>query len=71
MNPGGALFFHARLLHTTGPNVSERHRRVMTLHAASAKCEVMEPEENQLSTGDPRKIYKFRLVRGKECEGCI
>jgi hypothetical protein len=27
MNPGDALFFHSNLLHTSGPNDSDKHRR--------------------------------------------
>src|SRR5262249_270499 len=32
LEPGDAVFFHSRLLHKTGANLSARHRRVLTVH---------------------------------------
>ncbi|MCC6794546.1 MAG: phytanoyl-CoA dioxygenase family protein [Candidatus Hydrogenedentes bacterium] len=62
LEPGDGAFFHSRLLHRTGPNTSTRHRRVMTVHFASAKCK---------TDGGVLPQLKFRLVRGREYEGCI
>lgn len=62
LQPGDAAFFHSRTLHRTGPNRSQRHRRVLTVHFASAKCHC---------DGDVLPQLKFRLVRGHEYAGCI
>lgn len=62
MDAGDCLFFHSRLLHKTGANLSDRHRRVMTVHYASAHCKL---------TGDHHQAIKFDLVRGRSYEGCI
>lgn len=62
MDPGDALFFHARLLHKTGANLSDRHRRVITVHFASAQCQL---------TGEHHQAIRFELVRGRNYEGCI
>ncbi len=62
MDPGDALFFHSRLLHKTGANLSDRHRRVITVHYASARCKLF---------GDHHQAIKFELVRGQSYEGCI
>ncbi|MEX2016262.1 MAG: phytanoyl-CoA dioxygenase family protein [Candidatus Hydrogenedentales bacterium] len=62
LEPGAGVFFHSRLLHRTGPNVTEGHRRVLTMHCASTKCEM---------EGDLLGQMKMRLVRGQEYAGCI
>lgn len=62
LQPGDGVFFHSRLLHRTGPNLTPGHRRVMTVHFASATCR---PD------GEILPHLKFRLVRGREHEGCI
>lgn len=62
LEPGDGAFFHSRLLHRTGPNLSTRHRRVLTVHFASAKCK---------TDGGVLPQLKFRLVRGREYAGCI
>jgi phytanoyl-CoA hydroxylase len=62
LQPGDALFFHSRLLHKTGSNQSDRHRRVLTVHYASSRCR---------PTGNHDKALAFRLVRGQSYEGCI
>lgn len=62
LQPGDGVFFHSRLLHKTGSNTSDRHRRVLTVHYASARCRF---------TGEPDKRLGFRLVRGQNHEGCI
>ena len=62
LEPGDGALFHSRLLHRTGPNTSNRHRRVMTVHFASAKCK---------TEGGVLPHLKFRLVRGEEFSGCI
>lgn len=60
--PGDGVFFHSLLLHRTGPNITDRHRRVLTMHCASCKCKM---------DGDLLGQMKMRLVRGQEYEGCI
>jgi ectoine hydroxylase-related dioxygenase (phytanoyl-CoA dioxygenase family) len=62
LDPGDGLFFHSRLLHKTGSNLSDRPRRVMTVHYASARCRPV---------GEPHKAISFKLVRGQSYEGCI
>ncbi len=62
LNPGDAVFFHSRLLHKTGSNMSDRSRRVITVHYANSHCKL---------TGDHSKAIDFRLVRGQSYEGCI
>jgi len=62
LEPGDAVFFHSRLLHKTGSNLSERYRRVLTVHYASSHCR---------PTGEHHKAIAFRLVRGQSFEGCI
>lgn len=62
LEPGDALFFHSRLLHRSGPNTTDGHRRVLTVHFASAKC---------VADGDLLPQLKMRLVRGHEYAGCV
>jgi phytanoyl-CoA hydroxylase len=62
LEPGDALFFHSRLLHKTGSNLSERHRRVITVHYASARCRLV---------GEHDQAIAFKLVRGQSYAGCI
>lgn len=62
LKPGDCAFFHARTLHRTGPNTSNRHRRVLTVHYASSKCQIW---------GERHKALDFRLVRGQRYDGCI
>lgn len=62
LQPGDGLFFHSRLLHRAGPNTSQRHRRVLTVHYASAECKF---------EGTVNSALDFRLVRGRNHEGCI
>lgn len=61
--PGTGVFFHSHLLHRTGPNFSNRHRRVMTVHYASAKC--------KMTDGFKHPALDFRPVRGQTYPGCI
>jgi len=60
---GDAVLFHSLLLHKTGGNSTDGHRRVLTIHGCSAKCKWV---------GDA-KVPEFgmRLVRGQNYEGCI
>jgi phytanoyl-CoA hydroxylase len=62
MEPGDVTFFHSRLLHKTGSNVSGRSRRAMTVHYASSRCRL---------TGEHHGAIQFQLVRGQSYEGCI
>ena len=62
LSPGDCLLFSTRLLHRSGGNRTQGHRRVITLHMASSKCE---PRGQQLSE------YGFTLVRGRTFEGCL
>jgi len=62
MPPGDCLLFSTRLLHRSGGNRTDRHRRVVTLHMASARCR---------ATGPNLTEYGFALVRGRTYEGCL
>jgi len=62
LDPGDALFFHSRLLHKTGSNLSDRPRRVITVHYASSHCRL---------TGEHHGAIQFQLVRGQSYQGCI
>jgi len=64
LSPGDGVFFHSRLLHKTGANVTDRHRRVLTVHYASARCAPEAPP-------DKLKPYEFRRVRGRTYPGCL
>jgi len=60
--PGDCLLFSTRLLHRSGGNETDQHRRVVTLHMASATCR---------SNGPQLSEYGFTLVRGRTHEGCL
>lgn len=63
MEPGDGLFFHSRLLHKSGGNATDGHRRVITVHMTSSKC---------TWTGEkPANYFKMRRVRGRDHEGCV
>lgn len=62
MAPGDAVFFDTKLLHRTGGNRTSRHRRVVTLHMASARCR---------PTGPNIEHFRLRLVRGRTYDGCL
>ena len=62
MSPGDCLLFNTRLLHRSGGNRTEGHRRVVTLHLASAKCR---------SKGASISEFGFSQVRGRLYEGCL
>lgn len=62
MDPGDCLLFNTRLLHRSGGNRTRDHRRVITLHMASARCEL---------TGPLLSEYGFTSVRGRTFEGCL
>ena len=62
LETGDCLFFHSRLLHKTGANMSDRSRRVITVHYASSRCR---------PTGGHNKALSFGLVRGQSYAGCI
>ena len=62
MSPGQCLLFNTRLFHRSGGNRTGDHRRVITLHLASAKCR---------SKGPSLSEYGFALVRGQTHEGCL
>lgn len=55
---GDSVLFHPHLLHTTGGNKTKGHRRVLTVHLASANCQ---------PTG-MIKEFGFQLVRGQTYE---
>jgi phytanoyl-CoA hydroxylase len=61
--PGDGVLFHPHLYHRTGGNRSDRHRRVLTLHFASAKCRSLREEQPD--------AYGFTLVRGRTYPGCL
>ncbi len=62
MEPGECLLFNTRLLHRSGGNSTKGHRRVITLHMASARCR---------ARGQSLSEYGFTLVRGRTHEGCL
>lgn len=62
MEPGECLLFNTRLLHRSGGNRTQSHRRVITLHMASTTCEM---------TGPGLSEYAFNHVRGQLHEGCL
>lgn len=62
MEPGECLLFNTRLLHRSGGNSTKHHRRVITLHMASARCR---------ARGQSLSEYGFTLVRGRTHEGCL
>jgi phytanoyl-CoA hydroxylase len=64
LEPGDGIFFHSRLLHKTGGNRTERHRRVMTVHYANARCQWTVPEP-------PTTHFNMRLVRGQRHGNCV
>ena len=55
--PGDGVLFHPHLYHRTGGNRTDRHRRVLTLHFASARCRSLTPTQPD--------VYAFTLVRGR------
>jgi ectoine hydroxylase-related dioxygenase (phytanoyl-CoA dioxygenase family) len=57
------VLFHPHLYHRTGGNRSDRHRRVLTLHFASATCRSLRAEQPD--------VYGFALVRGRTHPGCL
>jgi len=60
--PGDCLLFATHLLHRSGGNRTQRPRRVITLHMASARCE---------PTGLQFSEFGFTSVRGRTYEGCL
>lgn len=62
MDPGDCLLLSTHLLHRSGGNRTNRHRRVITLHMASATCKAVGPVLSE---------YGFTLVRGRTYEGCL
>lgn len=63
LEPGTGVFFHSHLLHRTGANLSQRHRRVLTVHYASSRC--------HMTDGFKHPALDFRLVHGQSHPGCI
>jgi phytanoyl-CoA hydroxylase len=59
--PGDAVLFHPHQYHRTGGNRTDRHRRVLTIHFASAHCRSLLPTQPD--------VYAFRLVRGSTQPG--
>ena len=59
---GDCLLFNTKLFHRSGGNRTTGHRRVITLHMASARCE---------STGLQFGEFGFTSVRGQTFEGCL
>lgn len=62
LGPGDCLLFNTRLLHRSGGNRTSAHRRVVTLHMASARCK---------SEGQALSEYGFTSVRGRTYDGCL
>ena len=61
--PGDCVLFATHTLHRTGGNRTARHRRVVSLHMASAHCK---PTTEHLLDE-----YGFTLVRGRAYDGCL
>ena len=61
--PGDGVLFHPHLYHRTGGNRSDRHRRVITIHFASARCRSLQAQQPD--------AYGFTLVRGRTHPGCL
>jgi phytanoyl-CoA hydroxylase len=61
--PGDGVLFHPHLFHRTGGNRTDRHRRVLTIHFASAQCRSLTPTQPD--------VYAFTLVRGRTYPGCL
>jgi phytanoyl-CoA hydroxylase len=61
--PGDGVLFHPHLYHRTGGNRTDGHRRVLTLHFASARCRSLRDEQPD--------VYGFTLVRGRTHPGCL
>jgi ectoine hydroxylase-related dioxygenase (phytanoyl-CoA dioxygenase family) len=59
---GDCVLFSTHLLHRTGGNVTTGHRRVVTLHMASAQCK---------HKGQHFSEFAFTSVRGRTYEGCL
>jgi phytanoyl-CoA hydroxylase len=60
--PGDCILFSTKMLHRTGGNRTTGHRRVVTLHMASAHCK---PRTSNLGESG------FISVRGDTFEGCL
>jgi phytanoyl-CoA hydroxylase len=60
---GDCVLFSTRMLHRTGGNRTDGHRRVITLHMASARC--------RPATDHPLEEYGFTSVRGETFPGCL
>jgi phytanoyl-CoA hydroxylase len=60
---GDAVFFHSRLWHKTGSNITQRHRRVLTMHLCSARCAMTHE-----ATIDE---FGMTLVRGETHKACL
>jgi phytanoyl-CoA hydroxylase len=61
LSPGDCVLFHPHLYHRTGGNRTDRHRRVLTIHFASARCRSLTPTQPD--------VYAFTLVRGSTQPG--
>lgn len=60
LSPGDCVLFSTHLLHRTGGNPTDRHRRVITLHMANTHCR---------HHGQHFSEFGFTLVRGQTVEG--
>ena len=61
--PGDCVLFHPHLYHRTGGNRTARHRRVITVHFANARCRANAPSLI--------REFGFQSVRGRTYEGCL
>ena len=59
MKAGDCLLFSTRLFHRSGGNTTQGHRRVITLHMASARCRPTGPQFSE---------FGFTSVRGETFE---
>lgn len=62
LDPGDCVLFSTHLLHRTGGNTTQGHRRVVTLHMADAHCK---------HEGQHFGEFGFTSVRGDVFDGCL
>lgn len=62
MKAGSVSFHHSLLMHSSGPNHSQRFRRGYAFHYMTAQSRW---------TGEPEKKPSYLLLRGREHPGCV
>ena len=62
LKTGSAAYFSGHVLHRSGNNVTEQHRRAYVLHYGDARSRWL---------NDPKAVNSFLLVRGQEYPDCL